>query len=292
MAESIPQRYTEARISVPRDYADAVCDFIIENFTSGLVLEEEDGAPETAITFYLPETFEKDYKSILEDYFVAILPEGHEVPKISEKFIKNVEWVEQYKQSIRPVVISGDVVVRPPWEPPQVEGNFDIIIEPKMAFGTGTHETTRTCLKVVRESVKQGHRFLDLGAGSGILSILAAKLGASYLKAVDYDLAAIDNCVENFALNQVSVAHDIALGSIEQCDTDEPYDVLAANIIKSTILPWVDRLVALTKPGGTLILSGLLESDVPEISHALDRAGQTYNVLSDNAWQTFVIRRV
>lgn len=292
MAGSIPQRYTEARLSVPNEFADAVCNFIIENFTSGLVLEEEDGAPETGITFYLPETFEKDYKAILEDYFAAIMPAGSPPPHLVEKHIKNVEWVEQYKQSIRPVVIAGDVIVRPPWELPPSEGRFDIIIEPKMAFGTGTHETTRTCLKAVRETVRQGDRFLDLGAGSGILSILAAKLGASYVKAVDYDLAAIDNCVENFALNQVKVQHDIALGSLEQCDTDEPYDVVVANIIKSTILPWVERLLALTKPGGTLILSGLLESDIPEISAALERAGQSFDITPDNAWQTYVIRRV
>ena len=92
-------------------------------------------------------------------------------------------------------------------------------------------------------------RVLDLGTGSGILSILADKLGATYLKAIDYDPVATDNCLENFTLNGVKAKHDVLLGSIDICDNDEPYDIVVANIIKITILPWIPQLVALHATG-------------------------------------------
>ncbi|MBD3403056.1 methyltransferase [candidate division GN15 bacterium] len=291
MGEAQPERFIEARIDVDRSIADAVCNFIIDNFTRGMILEEEEQAPTTGITFYLPESFEGDYKAQLSSYLREIVGD-RELPAVRERLIKNIEWVQQYRESIRPFVLAEDVVVRPPWENPP-EGEFiDIIIEPKMAFGTGSHETTRSCIGVLRGRVKQGDRLLDLGTGSGILSILADKLGAGYLKAVDYDEVAIDNCKENFEINHVAAPHEIALGTISRCDDDEPYDIVVANIIKSTILPWIDRLVALTRRTGLLVLSGLLQEDLAEILAALEKARQDhYRVIEDNAWRTVVVER-
>lgn len=292
MADPAPERYVEARVSVPRAHTDAVCDFIIEHFTGGLILEDEDDSPETIITYYVPESVGSDHAAQLTEYLRAILPEKTPTPEIKERSIENIEWVQQYRDSLEPVIIEQDVVIRPPWAEPPSDAAYDIVIEPKMAFGTGSHETTRSCMAAVRRIVKKGDRFLDLGCGSGILSILADKLGAGYIRAIDYDAVAVDNTIENFALNNVTAPNEPLLGSIEQAHDSEPYDVVVANIIKMTILPWIDQLVQLTKPGGKLVLSGLLEVDVEDISAALHKVGQDdFEIMPDNAWRTYIITR-
>jgi ribosomal protein L11 methyltransferase len=292
MSESGPDQYVEAKVTVPRSYTDAVCDFIIEHFSSGLILEDEEDSVETTITYYVPGDHNTEHATRLTNYLIDILPETLPTPLINERTIKNIEWVQQYRDSLEPIVIGEDICIRPPWMEAPSPVPFDIVIEPKMAFGTGSHETTRSCLQAVRHLVKPGDTFLDLGCGSGILSILAARLGAGFIRAIDYDPVAVDNTIENFALNGVIVRHETIVGSIEQAHAPEPYDVVVANIIKMTILPWIPQLLQLTRPGGRLVLSGLLESDVDDISQALKTVHQTnFEIIPDNAWRTFVVTR-
>ncbi len=290
MKDTKAERFIEARVLVPRELCDAVCNFIVDNIASGLVLEEEEGSPNTGIMFYLPEHAGKAYHSALESYLKDVLPNG--VPDIRERLIENAAWEEQYKASIQPLHIAGDIVIRPPWDSPVEGTRYDIVIEPKMAFGTGSHETTRSCLTVIRKRFQKGMRLLDLGTGSGILSILADKMGASYVKAIDYDSIAVQNCAENVEINSVRCTHEILLGSIDKCEGDEAYDFVCANIIKSTILPFLPRLVTLTKVGGFLVLSGLLDQDESEISGSLRELGQTdFEILYDNEWITYTVKR-
>jgi ribosomal protein L11 methyltransferase len=293
MDVTTPEGYIEARVSVPREMADAVCNFVIDNIAGGIVLEEEDESPITQIVFYVSEdkleTYHRELPVYLADVFEAV---GQPVPEVREKSIRNVEWVDEYKKSIQPVRIAGDVVVRPHWHGPLADTRYDILLEPKMAFGTGTHETTRSCLAIIRERFSSGMRFLDLGAGSGILSILASKMGAGYIKAIDYDLAAVQNCKENFEINKVMTPHHILFGSIEKAEHDEPYDFICANIIKSTILPMLSRLVILAADQGLLVLSGLLQQDEQEVSDALRELGQSnFEIVTDNKWLTYVMRK-
>ena len=290
--ETAPEQYVEAKVSVPRAYTDAVCDYIIEHFSAGLILEDEDDSAETVITYYVSGDSAAEHAERLSHYLIDILPDTIPTPKISERTIKNIEWVQQYRDSLDPILIDEDICVRPPWIEAPKRVQFDIVIEPKMAFGTGSHETTRSCLQAVRHLVREGDSFLDLGCGSGILSILAARLGASYIRAIDYDAVAVDNTIENFALNGVMVKHETIVGSIEQAHAKAPYDIVVANIIKMTILPWLPQLVQLTKPGGKLVLSGLLETDVEEISAGLQAAGQNdFEIVPDNAWRTYIVSR-
>lgn len=292
MIKSGPDQYIEAKVSVPRAFTDAVCDFIIEHFSAGLILEDEDDSPETVVTYYVSGDTESEHATRLTHYLIDILPEDIPTPKITERSIKNIEWVQQYRDSLDPIVIGEDICIRPPWTEAPRQVRFDIVIEPKMAFGTGSHETTRSCLQAVRDLVKDGDTILDLGCGSGILSILAAKLGAGFIRAIDYDPVAIDNTIENFALNGVTARHETIVGSIEQAHAPEPYDIVVANIIKMTILPWIPQLIQLTKPNGRLVLSGLLDSDVEEISAGLSAAGQSdFEIFPDNSWRTYVVTR-
>ncbi|PWB76428.1 hypothetical protein C3F09_00215 [candidate division GN15 bacterium] len=292
MPEQQPQEYIEARVDIPREYADAVCNFVIENIANGIVLEEEDDSPTVGIQFYVDEA-RAGYREQLNLYVASILVDsGLTPPTISERRVKNLEWIEEYRASVKPIRIADDVVVRPPWHDPLPNTRYDIIVEPRMAFGTGSHETTRSCLKIIRERFQPGMRFLDLGTGSGILSILAARMGAVYVKAIDYDLAAVQNAKENCAINNVSTPCDILFGSVEKCEWDEPYDFVAANIIKSTILPMLNTLVKLTRSSGTLMLSGLLTQDEEEVSAALRQLGEAdFTILADNKWLTYAVKK-
>ena len=283
--------HRELKLSVPNQLVDLVCDFIVENIVNGLVLEEEENSPATTIIFYLPES-DTESQGRLGGFLQSLIGQGlSAVPEITEKVIPEINWLEKYRQSVKPIRIGEDVVIRPTWADP-VDLTYEIVIDPVMAFGTGSHATTRSSLMAVRAEMKPGMRFLDMGAGSGVLSILADKMGAAYIKAVDYDPVAVDNCRDNFRINRVRSAYDILLGSIEKCGADEPYDFICANIIKVTILEMLKRLVALTSPGGWLVLSGLLEQDGPDVEAALDRLGQTdLSVLGDEGWLTYSIHR-
>lgn len=292
MADATSPSYRELKLTVPNGLVDLVCDFIIDNVAAGLVLEEEEGSPRTAIIFY-PALDDTEGPDRLKQYLATLVGDQLDaMPEIAEKIVPEINWLEKYRQSVKPIRIGEDMVVRPTWAEP-IEGvKYDIIIDPVMAFGTGSHATTRSSLLAVEARMEKGMRFLDMGTGSGILSILADKMGASYIKAIDYDQIAVENSGDNFNINKVTAPHDILLGSIERCDHDAPYEFVCANIIKVTILEMMNRLIALTSPGGWLVLSGLLEQDGPDIDAALAATGQTdLTILRDEEWLTYTVHR-
>lgn len=283
-----PEYYIEASVEVPNEYADAVSNFMIDNICEGLVLEGEESSPLTVIKFYAsPEVdFEAALSAFLKDLF------GGDECEIKTRKIKNVEWEDEYKKQAKAVRIADDVIIRPPWEPAPEAHFLDIIIEPKMAFGTGTHETTRSCIETIRKNFKSGSTFLDMGCGSGVLSILAARLGASFIKAIDYDPVAVENSHENFQINGVEAIYEIVHGSIERTQNDKPYDFVCANIIKTVIVEMLPRLKQATRSGGQLLLSGLLDTDLDEVLAGMTELDLSeYAVIEDNEWRTVLIRK-
>ena len=200
MIQVVPDIYLEARVTLPEDMVELVTDYIIENITSGIVLEQEEDSSSTTIIFYVSSE-EKPFESGLRTFLSEKMARDLEAtPEIMVRRVENTEWLSKYRESIQMHRIGDDLIVRPPWVDP-TEDRYQIIIEPRMAFGTGSHATTRSCLKMIRQHFEPGMRFLDMGCGSGILSILADKMEAGYIKAVDYDLAAVANCRENFEVN-------------------------------------------------------------------------------------------
>ncbi len=120
--------------------------------------------------------------------------------------------------------------------------------------------------------------------------MLASQMGASYIKAIDYDLTAVNNCRENFEINRVETPHEIQFGSIDKCERDAPYDFVCANIIKSTILPILPRLIRLTLPDGILVLSGMLTQDESEVTAAVfENHESRFEILRDDKWLTYTV---
>ncbi len=285
--------FIEVSVTINLSLADPVCDFIIDNYASGLVLEDEEDSRCTTIRFYLADDDATPDLEPLAAYVKQISPKAaSEPPMISSKKVTNTEWEEQYRVSVVPVRIEPDIVVRAPWHESSPEARYEILLEPKMAFGTGQHETTRACLKVIAQRFQKGWRFLDLGCGSGILSILADKKGAAFIKAIDYDVVAVDNCHSNFRLNNIEAPFEVLFGSIEKCSEDTPYEFVCANIIRKTILEMLPQLESLTADGGLLLLAGLLRRDESEVSARLAELGlNKFSTVLDNEWLTFVVEK-
>jgi len=288
-----PDKYTEASISVPRDIHDAVCNFIIENYAGGLVIEDSIHPDKIIIRFYLPNGGEIEYQKKLISYINSIAPGlNFKSSDINTSVIKNVSWEKEYRNSVKPTKI-GPVLIRPPWFEKGNGSDIDIIIEPKMAFGTGTHETTRLCIKELLKLVKPDSSVLDVGCGSGILSILAARLNARRIKGLDIDRVAVNNARDNAIVNNVSNMIEIEQGSVEKARDDDQYDIAVANIIKNTILNLYADINALVKPGGFIILSGLLIEDQPAIVEMLADYNniENHTIFRDGQWIAVTINK-
>jgi len=285
-----PARFYEASLHVPRAIHELVCNYIIENFAKGVILEDEDDAPEIGIKFYLPESLGEAFKESLAKYINEISKENLiYAGDIRIKTVEAVEWEQAYKDSIRPIVVEN-VVIRPPWVSYPANDKIELIIEPKMAFGTGSHETTKLCIREILRFFQPGWTMFDLGCGSGILSILAAKLGAKFVKGVDIDLVAVENAGENIIMNGVSDRVEIQFGSIEKANSKIKFDFLAGNLIKNAIIEMYDRINAAVRPGGILLLSGLLFQDKDAMAVLLNRGDvRSCEINQDGQWLSYTI---
>ena len=172
---------------------------------------------------------------------------------ISVEEKENIDWIQKYKDSIEPID-TGKFYIHPQWYPP-MEDKINILINPALAFGSGHHATTYSCLKAISNYVKEGDEVLDVGCGSGILALASRKLGAR-VDLCDTDEIAVDSAKENFELNG-EVYNDIWVGSVNK--SSKEYDVVVANIIADVLKAISKQLKDRVKSGGFLILSGILD---------------------------------
>lgn len=179
---------------------------------------------------------------------------------LSEELVNPQNWNETWEQSIQAQTI-GSFYVRPTWGE-RYEGDefIELLIDPKMAFGTGYHATTRLLLEWLPEVIKHEETVLDAGTGTGILAIAALKLGATSAFGFDIDEWSEDNARENMELNHVQ-GFEVKLGSTETIPAGAEYDVILANINRNALLELVPELNKYLRPGGKLLLSGLLAED-------------------------------
>jgi len=180
---------------------------------------------------------------------------------IKEELVSPQNWNKKWEQSIEPQSI-GNFYVRPTWGEtlPADSDLIELLIDPKMAFGTGYHATTRLILSWVSDFIEEGDKVLDAGTGTGILGIAALKLGARSVFGFDIDEWSEDNCKENVALNGVK-NFKVKLGSLEVIPSDDMYDTILANINRNALIELLPGLLKHLKRDGSLLLSGLLEDD-------------------------------
>ncbi len=197
------------------------------------------------------------------------------VAAVEEQVVPREDWNARWRQYFKPIEITETLWVRPPWEqlPPQA-GGLEIVIQPQMGFGTGHHETTRLMLQWMMTLPLKGKSVLDVGTGSGILAILARKLGAGRVVAVDIDADAIDNARENLELNAITGV-TLVVGDI-QAVPQEPFDVILANIQLPVLQQLGEAFSRRLAPSGRVLVSGLLDRDAGKLIPVYASAGLTF----------------
>ncbi len=185
---------------------------------------------------------------------------GDDASILKEELIQPQNWNQTWEQSIKPQKI-GKFYVRPTWAPKNDDEHvIELLIDPKMAFGTGYHATTRLILEWIPEVISKGNTVLDAGTGTGILGIAALKVGATSAFGFDIDEWSKDNAEENMELNGIE-GFEVELGSTEVIPSESTYDVILANINRNALMYLIPELLTFMKKDGKLLLSGLLEDD-------------------------------
>ena len=205
--------------------------------------------------------------------------------------IREEDWAENWKQYFKPFRVSEHLVVKPTWESwDRKPGDLIIEIDPGMAFGTGTHETTALCIELI-EKYYAGGKLLDVGTGSGILAIAAALLGATDVTAVDIDPDAVRVAEENVEMNGLADRITVREGDLLE-GLRERFDFAAANILAPVICTLAGPLTRHLNPGGLFVCSGIIEEAAGDVEQALLDAG--YEILDSRArgdWHAFAARR-
>ncbi len=214
--------------------------------------------------------------------------------KIVTAQVKDEDWSENWKQYFKPIEIGARVLIQPEWLPLEKETDRVVFrVNPGMTFGTGTHDSTRFCIEAIEENLKPGDTMLDLGCGSGILSIIALLLGASHCDAVDIDPAAVDVAYDNLALNNLdrglySVSSGDIIANKKVRDRFGKYDLVAANIVADVIIALAPFVRGFMKPDGIFICSGIINERAQEVKAALEAVGlEIIKEKRSNEWTAY-----
>lgn len=224
----------------------------------------------------------------------AGLPSGMDYGTLQLEFrsVNDSGWTDIWKKYFKPFHAGDHLVIKPTWEP-YSPGSGEIVIEidPGMAFGSGTHETTGMCLSLLEETIHGGEKIIDVGTGSGILAIGAALLGARQVLAVDIDPDAVKVAKENVEHNHVEQIVTVRQGNLLDRIPDV-CDICVANIISDVIIAFASPLMAHIRPGGLFICSGIVSQRSGEVAESLETAG--YEIIRKETrgeWTAFLSRR-
>jgi ribosomal protein L11 methyltransferase len=211
---------------------------------------------------------------------------------LDEAKLDDKNWNEEWEKKFLPIEVTEKIVVKPSFKEYKASGNQIVItIDPKMSFGTGEHQTTKLMLQLIEKYIEPGAKVLDVGSGTGILAIAAAKLGASKVIAVDNDEWCFENGMENVTANNVTRIVDVRLGEISSVPENE-FDLVIANLNKLILAEIAQNLAIKARQGGLILLSGLLEQDEKDITGLFKEQGQ--NILQTtklDEWIALVLRK-
>ena len=227
-----------------------------------------------------------------EKVLAAVRAAGYSV---ETRVIADEDWENNWKQYYKPLPIGEKLVIVPAWEEQPADGRVALRLDPGLIFGTGSHATTRMCLEAIETLAAPDKRVLDLGCGSGILSIGALVLGCREAVGCDIDPKAPDVAMDNAALNGIGAdrfrvyAGDILADRGMRAALGTNFDIVLANIVADVILPLAPLSREFLAPGGTFVTSGIIEGRQDEIEHALKKAGYSIEKhFCEEEWHCFV----
>jgi len=305
------QEWTEIQIAIPTLYTEQSSAIAQMAVPYGIYIEDYsdliEEAPKIAhIDLIDEELLQKDRtQAIIHLYIspdsnpaeaVSFLRERMDAEKIPYTLrtegIKEEDWAFGWKKFYHPLRIGKHIVICPSWETCELApGDVMMRLDPGMAFGTGTHETTRLCLAMLENYVSQGCKMLDIGCGSGVLSIGAVLLGASQAVGVDIDATAVRVALENAGMNHVSDKTAYHCGDLTEKVTGK-FHVVCANIVADVILRLAPQVGNFLEENGVLLVSGIIDSRREEVKQALEAEGfQVIEDLEEKGWCAMAVRR-
>ena len=296
-----PSNWLELSVEAPPEFVEPLSQVFLQYGNGGVAVEEEDGyLPDegdlpgqrrATIRTYMPLDAAAAERRGRIDVAVRLIAGLAPVSNLSERVLPEEEWRDAWKKHFKPLRIGSRIVVRPTWSTDKpLEGEATIWLDPGMAFGTGHHPTTRMCIAQIERNVRPSARVLDIGCGSGVLSIAAARLGASEVLGLDIDPTAVSVADENGRQNGVQSRQTFAAGSLPSPKAiPRSFDLTVANISAKVVSELAPELVASLKTGGVLIASGLLVENSDRVKQALSVAGTAItDVITEDGWVTLV----
>lgn len=307
MTQKVPEKWLKIEITAPTELMDAIGNFIEETGARGVFSESI--LPPGATDFPEPEGVEvikaffpadlhsekrigtiRKYLKSLEEIFPEASPSA-----LSAEVISDPDWGEQWKKYFKPIRVCKSIVVKPTWERYSPDsGDIVVEIDPGMAFGTGQHASTRMCMEAIEDiflkdcSIREW-KVLDVGCGTGILGITAAKMGACDVVCLDNDPKATEIAMENAVINKV----DARILSQDALLFSEPRNLIIANLTSKLLLTIHNHLLNLLLPEGYLIISGIIEQDVSAIEERFFAAPLfKHNVLTEKEWVCYILKRM
>ena len=300
-----------------------VCDMLDDCGVEGLVIEDEadfqnflennrqywdyvDQAltekmrGKSRVTFYLEENDAGFTKLAEVRIALSALKRAHPETGMCHMTMDNVadeDWENNWKQFYKPMEIGERLLVVPEWEKRGKTGRVTLILNPGLTFGTGSHATTRLCLTALERHIHGGEKVLDLGCGSGILSIAALRLGAAHAFACDIDEKCVGVAYENAALNAIPReiytvrAGDVLSDKKLAREFGAEYDIVVANIVADVIIALAPQVRPLLKEGGLFLCSGIIDDRAGEVADALRAAGwEILEERSSEGWFSYLCR--
>ncbi|RMF30940.1 MAG: 50S ribosomal protein L11 methyltransferase [Chloroflexi bacterium] len=268
--------WLEVTVTVDGEAAEAVADLLSQYAPGGVALETGPaGFPNGPVTVraYLPPHQDTPQVRRRIEEGLWHLRQIHPIPPPIFRPVREEDWAEAWKAHFRPLRVGRHLLIKPTWQEAEVSPE-DVVIEldPGMAFGTGLHPTTRLCLEFLEERLRPGMTVLDLGTGSGILAITAARLGAASVLAVDTDPLAVRIARQNVEINGVADVVGVRLGSL--AEADDQYDLVLVNIVARVIIGMARAgLSRRLKPEGELLVTGIVQGQEDEVAQALRQSG-------------------
>ncbi|MBP8980913.1 MAG: 50S ribosomal protein L11 methyltransferase [Syntrophobacterales bacterium] len=276
------EKWLQVEVSLPAELSDAVANFLMESGAQGVFQEQaepqgsgfvEDVSRET-LKAYLPGDVRVESRlAALQQYLNELERIFPDLPGATWRtdWISDADWGEEWKKYFKPLRVTKNIIIKPTWER-YSPGGHDIVIEidPGMAFGTGQHPSTRMCLQAMEDLIlgdraAGSRRVLDVGTGTGILGIAAAKLGAGKVTCVDIDKQAVAIAGENIRMN--GVEDRVAVVCRDVAAISETFDLLVANLTAKMLIKLRPRLIDLLGRGGFLIMSGIIEQNREDMEH-------------------------
>jgi ribosomal protein L11 methyltransferase len=307
-------KWIEVQIKTTTELEEIVCSIMYDLGVSGLAIEDPNDIlafqqSEENWDFIDPELINQDYEGvIIKAYFpesdditdkIELVREsiernplnetGKSLGQVTVSEVNDADWAENWKRYYKPVRIGDKIVIKPSWEDyEQKDGDIVIELDPGMAFGTGTHETTILCVEALEKYVKKDAIVYDVGCGSGILSIVAAKLGAKKVIGIDIDDLSVKTSKENVKINGVEEIVEIVKGNLLD-NVSGKADIIVSNIIAEIIINMIPNLKDYLIHNGIFIASGIITEKLQLVKKALIDNG--FNIVEEkvmNDWAVII----